>query len=116
MTLPTVSVVVAVFNGERFVGEALASLRHEQNVAEIIVTDDGSTDGSAGVVKALAAQDSRIRLMTGAHRGVSATRNILLSSIAMTYVRRGGSHVRRSSSRPILALQSSSVTLFGSKR
>ena len=86
MTLPTVSVVVPVFNGERFVGEALASLRHEQNVAEIIVTDDGSTDGSAGVVKALAAQDSRIRLMTGAHRGVSATRNIGVRAATGEYI------------------------------
>jgi glycosyltransferase involved in cell wall biosynthesis len=77
MTLPMVSVVVPVFNGERFIGEALASLRCEQKIAvEIIVVDDGSTDGSVGIVKALAEQDSRIHLITGDHRGVSATRNI----------------------------------------
>src|SRR5262249_24109592 len=70
-----------------FVGEALASLRHEQNVeAEIIVGDDGSTDGSVGIVKALAAQDSRIRLIAGAHRGVSATRNIGVRAATAEYI------------------------------
>jgi len=70
MILPMVSVVVPVFNGEQFIGEALASLRCEQKIAvEIIVVDDGSTDGSVGIVKALTEQDPRIHLITGAHRG-----------------------------------------------
>ena len=77
MTLPMVSVVVPVFNGERFIGEALGSMRYEHKIeAEIIVVDDGSVDGSVDIVKALAEQDSRIHLITGPHRGVSATRNI----------------------------------------
>jgi glycosyltransferase involved in cell wall biosynthesis len=86
MTLPMVSVVVPVFNGERFVGEALASLRDEQNVEEIIVVDDGSRDGSMRIVKALAAQDPRIRLIAGAHRGVSAARNIGVRAARAEYI------------------------------
>ena len=87
MTLPKVSVVVPVFNGERFIGEALASLRREQNVeAEIIVVDDGSTDGSVSIVKALAEQDTRIRLIIGEHRGVSVTRNIGVRAATGEYI------------------------------
>src|SRR5215212_7430518 len=77
MTLPQVSVIVPIFNGERFVGEALGSLRSERTIeAEIIVVDDGSTDGSVSMVRALAEHDTRIRILTGEHRGVSATRNV----------------------------------------
>jgi glycosyltransferase involved in cell wall biosynthesis len=77
MTSCKVSVIVAVFNGERFIGEALGSLRREQEIeSEILVVDDGSIDGSVSAVRALADQDPRIRLITGEHRGISATRNI----------------------------------------
>ena len=87
MILPMVSVVVPVFNGEQFIDEALASLRCEQKIAvEIIVVDDGSTDGSVGIVKALAEQDSRIHLITGAHRGIAATRNIGVRAAAGEYI------------------------------
>jgi len=87
MIIPRVSVVVPVFNGERFIGEALASLRCEEKIqAEIIVVDDGSTDGSVGIVKALAERDSRIHLITGDHRGVSATRNIGVRAATGEYI------------------------------
>ena len=87
MTLPMVSVVVPVFNGERFIGEALASLRCKQKIeTEIIVVDDGSADGSVGIVKALAEQDSRIHLITGDHHGVAATRNIGVRAAAGEYI------------------------------
>jgi glycosyltransferase involved in cell wall biosynthesis len=87
MTLPKVSVVVPVFNGKQFIGEALASLRREQNVeAEIIVIDDGSTDGSVVTIEALAEQDARIRLIASDHRGVSATRNIGVRAATAEYI------------------------------
>jgi glycosyltransferase involved in cell wall biosynthesis len=87
MTLPMVSIVVPVFNGERFIDEALASLRREQNIeAEIIVVDDGSIDSSLSIVKSLAAQDPRIRLIAGDHRGVSATRNIGVRAAIAEYI------------------------------
>ena len=87
MKLPKVSVVVPVFNGERFIGEALASLQREHNVkAEIIVVDDGSTDGSVRMTKALAEQDERIRLIVGEHRGVSAARNVGVRAATADYI------------------------------
>ncbi len=71
-----ISVIMPIYNGERFVAEALESVqRQEVADLEIIVVDDGSTDGSAAYVEALAAVDGRIRLLRGARSGVAAARN-----------------------------------------
>lgn len=48
----TVAVVIAVFNGEEFLAEALESVRAQTRpVAEVIVVDDGSTDRSAEIAR-----------------------------------------------------------------
>jgi GT2 family glycosyltransferase len=71
-----VSVVVPVRNGERLIGRSLTSaLAQTFEPLEIIVVDDGSTDGTVAIVEALAARDGRLRLCRRAHSGVSATRN-----------------------------------------
>jgi glycosyltransferase involved in cell wall biosynthesis len=52
MTRPLVSCIVPYFNGERYVDEALQSiLAQTHRPIEIIVIDDGSTDGSADVIR-----------------------------------------------------------------
>ena len=88
MTAPRVSVIVPVFNGERYFGEALDSLRREQEPElEIIVVDDGSTDGSGAIAQATAEQDRRrIVLIQGDHRGVSAARNSGVRAASADYV------------------------------
>src|SRR5690242_7730271 len=87
MSLPKVSVVVPIFNRASFVGESLASLQRERTVeTEIIVVDDGSTDGSIDAVRLLAKHDPRIRLITGEHQGVSAARNIGVRSANGQYI------------------------------
>jgi glycosyltransferase involved in cell wall biosynthesis len=51
-------VLVPAYNGERFVGEALASLAAQTfGDFEAIVVDDGSTDRTAAIVAELAARD-----------------------------------------------------------
>ncbi|HYE91583.1 MAG TPA: glycosyltransferase [Terriglobales bacterium] len=69
-----VSVVIPCYDGERFVGEAIASvLAQTHGALELIVVDDGSTDGSVERVRAIA--DPRVRLVTQANAGVAAARN-----------------------------------------
>ena len=52
MSRPLVSVITAVHNGERFLGEALESLFAQDYAPfESIVVDDGSTDGTASVAR-----------------------------------------------------------------
>lgn len=67
-----ISVVIPVFNGARFLCAAIESaLSQEGQRIEVVVVDDGSTDGSAE----LAAADSRLRCVRQAHGGPGAARN-----------------------------------------
>ena len=71
--LPLVSVVVPVYNAERYLGEALQSvLDQQQALLELIVVDDGSSDGSRQVAARLG---SAARCVEQAHAGAAAARN-----------------------------------------
>jgi len=68
-----VSVVVPTFDGEAFVGEALESILAQQHEPlEVIVCDDGSTDGTLAI---LASFGRRIHVLRQTNAGVSAARN-----------------------------------------
>ncbi len=70
-------VVMPVHNSVRYVRQALDSaLADLPDDAELIVVDDGSSDGSSGIVAAVAAQDARVRIIRhDTARGVSAALN-----------------------------------------
>jgi len=71
-----VSVVIPVYNGERFVGRTLASaLAQTYEPLEVVVVDDGSTDRTGSLVDGAAARDNRIRLFRMQKSGVGAARN-----------------------------------------
>jgi glycosyltransferase involved in cell wall biosynthesis len=62
MGAPLVSVLVPVFNGERFLAECLDSvLDQDFEDLEVLLGDDGSTDGSGALIQRYAKLDSRIR-------------------------------------------------------
>jgi glycosyltransferase involved in cell wall biosynthesis len=66
-----VSVVIPVFNGERFLREAVQSvLDQKYSPLEIIVVDDGSTDGTANVARSLP-----VRYLHQTNQGPAAARN-----------------------------------------
>lgn len=70
-----VSVVIPTYNRSAYLAEAIASvLAQTFQDFEIVIVDDGSTDDTAQMVKALA--EPRIRYLEQDHRGVSAALNI----------------------------------------
>lgn len=75
-----VSIIVPVYNSESTIGECLNSLISQtyKNL-EIIVVNDGSTDGSLKVCKSYADKDNRILVYNLENRGVSHARNFGLS-------------------------------------
>lgn len=73
-----ISVIIPVYNGAAMVAQAIDSaLGQSLPPLEVIVVDDGSTDGTAAV---LAAYGRRIRHLRIAHAGVSAARNAGLNA------------------------------------
>ena len=70
----SVSVVIPAKNVAAYVGETIASALAQGEVTEVIVVDDGSTDNTISIVRAI--RDPRLRLMTNDSAGVSAARNL----------------------------------------
>jgi dolichyl-phosphate beta-glucosyltransferase len=73
MERPFLSVVVPAYNEERRLPETLPRivdfLRAQTYPCEVIVVDDGSTDGTADVVEGIAAEAPSVRLIKNEHRG-----------------------------------------------
>lgn len=71
---PEVSVVVPTWNRAHVLGESLASVLAQDGVAfEVVVVDDGSTDGTAALLAAI--DDPRLRTVSAPHEGISRARN-----------------------------------------
>jgi glycosyltransferase involved in cell wall biosynthesis len=74
-----VSVVIPVFNAEKWVGEAVSSVLGQDHVAEIVLVEDGSADKSLSVCERLLESTPKVRLLrhpNGENRGAGATRNL----------------------------------------
>jgi len=80
----TVSVIIPVFNGENFISRAIDSVLHQSvPVFEIIVVNDGSTDGTAAQL--LRYQD-KVKILTIANGGVSNARNTGIEASCGDYI------------------------------
>jgi hypothetical protein len=79
MTSPSISVAMSVYNGERFLAPAIESVLGQTfGDFEFLILDDGSRDGTRGIVEHYAARDSRIRPILRENRGLVASLNQLL--------------------------------------
>ncbi|MGA8599750.1 MAG: glycosyltransferase family 2 protein [Bryobacteraceae bacterium] len=78
---PLVSVLVANYNYERFIGEALDSVLGQtyQNF-EVVICDDGSTDSSLEIIESYEKRDGRIRHIEQANGGHGAALNAAFSA------------------------------------
>src|ERR1700685_3163018 len=76
MTVPQISVVVPFYNNEDLLGDCLQSIAAQTFAdLEVIMVDDGSSDGSAGIAQDRAASDPRFRLIRVKNGGPGYARN-----------------------------------------
>lgn len=82
-----VSIIVPVYNAERYLETTVRSLLDQTyRDIEVILVDDGSTDGSAALCARLQREDARVRLITQENKGPSAARNAGLGLAEGDYV------------------------------
>ena len=73
---PLISIIIPVYNTKRYLDETIGSvLKQTYKNWELILVDDGSTDGSVDLIKDYCNSDVRIRLIEQANAGQGAARN-----------------------------------------
>lgn len=86
MSRPLISVIVPAYNAARWVQATVRSILEQEGVdVEVIVVNDGSTDDTAAVVRAIG--DPRVRLMDRPNGGVSTARNNGLDQARGAFIR-----------------------------
>lgn len=82
-----VSILVPVYNAAPFLKECVASLVGQTYTdLQIVMINDGSTDGSLDIMQELAHQDKRIEIYSKPNGGVASTRNQLLGKVRGDWV------------------------------
>lgn len=84
-----VSVIIPLYNQKAFVKDAIDSALEQSETAEVIVVDDGSTDGSGDFVRKLARENERLRVLRHpdhGRRGVGASRNLAIQMADYPYL------------------------------
>lgn len=82
-----VSIIIPVYNVEKFIEKCVKSLMNQthKNI-EIILVDDGSPDHSSEIIERIATADQRVRIIHQQNKGVSAARNTGLQCASGEYV------------------------------
>ncbi len=73
-----ISIIIPAFNAEKTIGRCLESVRQQiniENIKEVLIIDDGSTDSTSEIVRSFEKRDSRFRLIEKENGGVSSARN-----------------------------------------
>ncbi len=87
--VPTVTVVLPVYNGAAFIVEAVTSiLAQTYTDFELLVIDDGSTDATRDLLAPLAKNDPRLVIYAETHRGLIGTLNFGIAQAKGRYVAR----------------------------
>lgn len=86
---PRVALIMPAYNASKFIENTIRSLQKQSfEDFELIVVNDGSKDNTAELISAIAAEDSRIRLVTIANGGPANARNV-----AFTHVKPGTEYI-----------------------
>lgn len=76
MDVKKVSVIIPAFNAQKHLGKCIQSVIDQTlSDIEIIIVNDGSSDGSLSLIEQFAKNDSRLKVMSQENKGVSAARN-----------------------------------------
>lgn len=85
--MPKVSIIVPVYNVDKYLSKCLDSLINQTlKDIEIICINDGSTDNSLDILKSYGAKDSRIKIIDKPNEGPSITRNLGINSATGEYI------------------------------
>ena len=85
--MPKISVIVPVYNTEKYIGRCIESILNQSyKELEVIVINDGSSDGSAEIIRKYAENDSRIIFIDNKNYGVSESRNIGIRNAKGEYI------------------------------
>ena len=85
--MPKISVIVPVYNVEKFLEKCLKSIIGQTfEDLEIICINDGSTDKSLSILNSYAAKDSRIKILSQTNQGQSCARNAGLEIASGEYI------------------------------
>ena len=87
MQKPLISIIIPVYNAEKYLPNCLDSVINQtyKNL-EIILVDDGSTDKSSEICDEYAQKDFRIKLIHKENGGVSSARNAGLALVSGDYI------------------------------
>ena len=83
-----ISFIIPIYNAEQYLAQCIESIfaQRETHEYEIILIDDESTDNSLAIAQAYAGKDSRVIVLTQAHAGQSAARNLGLHHAKGEYI------------------------------
>lgn len=83
---PLISVIVPAYNAEKYLERCIDSIRRQSYInLEIMIVDDGSSDGTGKLCDQFAKQDGRISVIHQDNMGASLARNNALKSVTGTY-------------------------------
>lgn len=82
----TISVIVPVYNSEKYISRCLDSILKQKGNFEIVIVDDGSTDLSPKILKEYQKNNSNIKIITQKNEGVSSARNKGLKASTSKYI------------------------------
>lgn len=87
MVSPLVSIVIPVYNSEKYIEETILSVQNQKyKNFECLILNDGSTDDSSEIIKQCISDDPRFSFFEQINKGLSASRNILIDKSKGKYI------------------------------
>jgi len=87
--IPSISVVLPAYNAEEYLAEAIESILNQTfSDFEFLIFDDGSTDGTAGILQEYSKQDARIKISHRTHCGLTKLLNKGIEAATGKYIAR----------------------------